>query len=97
MNSKELSLAVFYNFKDEQTCPFCKMVKNLYDKGGTKLILDRLGLLDGDEHQHDFQKCFSHHYWVTETYNDEAKRPMRIVIDEGFEIFKNMKKILSIK
>ena len=96
--SRELSLAIFYNFKDEQTCPFCKMVKNLYDKGGTKLVLDRLGLLDGGQHVHDFQKCFIHHYWVTDTYNDEVKlRPMRIVIDEGFEIFKKMKQLLSIK
>lgn len=98
MRNKELSLAVFYNFKDEQTCPFCKMVKTLFDKGSDKLVLDRLGLLDADNYEHDFQKCFIHHYWVTDTYNDKEKvRPMRIVIDEGFEVFNNLKKILAIQ
>ncbi len=96
--SRELSLAIFYNFRDEQNCPFCKMVKSLYDKGGEKLVLDRLGLLDGERYEHDFQKCFIHHYWVTDAYDDKEKqRPMKIVIDEGFEVFKKMKTILSIK
>jgi len=98
MRNKELSLAVFYNFKDEQSCPFCKMVKTLFDKGGSKLIYERLGVLDGSSYEHNFQKCFIHHYWLTDTYKDKLKtRPMKIVIDEGFEVFKKLKKILSMK
>ncbi len=97
MRNKELSLAIFYNFKDEQSCPFCKLVKTLFDKGGSKLIYERVGVLDGSSYEHDFQKCFIHHYWVTDTYNNTLnQRPMKLVIDEGFEVFKNLKKILSI-
>ncbi len=98
MKEHELSLAVFYNFKDEQSCPFCKIVKTLFDKGGSRLLYERLGLLDGDGYEHNFQKCFIHHYWLTDTYKDKTKqRPMTIVVDEGFEVFKKLKKILSIK
>ncbi len=98
MRNKELSLAIFYNFKDEQSCPFCKLVKTLFDKGGSKLIYERVGVLDGSSYEHDFQKCFIHHYWLTDTYKDQMKqRPMKLVIDEGFEVFKKMKNILSMK
>jgi len=98
MRNKELSLAIFYNFKDEQTCPFCKMVKSLFDKGGSKLIYERLGVLDGSNYEHNFQKCFIHNYWLTDTYKDKLKtRSMKIVIDEGFEVFKKLQNILSLK
>lgn len=74
------------------------MVKTLFDKGGSKLVYERLGLLDAGSYEHNFQKCFIHNYWVMDTYNDQTKtRPMKMVIDEGFEVFKNLKKILSIK
>lgn len=97
MGNSETSLAIFYNFKEEQSCPFCKMIKDLYDIGGAKLVLNRLSVLDAENHEHNFPKCFVHHYWITELYLEEGKdRPIRKVVNEGIQIFKECKAILAI-
>jgi len=74
------------------------MVKTLFDKGGSKLVYERLGLLNSNDYEHNFQRCFIHNYWLIDTYNDKTKqRPMKLVIDEGFEVFKKLKKIMCFK
>jgi len=98
VGNRELKFAVFYNFKDEQSCPFCKLIKDIYDIGGSKKVFERLGVLNVENHKHSFPRCFVHHYWIAETYSEEEKeRPMRTVVEEGVEVFKKMKCILSIQ
>lgn len=98
MNKLHPFIAIFYNFKSEQTCPFCRMVRALYDLGGKKLVLERLDLILNENYKHGFAVCFIHHYWLTETYKNKKNiKPLDAIVREGFEIFKGMKLLLSVK
>ncbi len=97
MSEQEISMAIFYNFKEEETCPMCRMVKNLYDKGGSELLFDRLGILENECHVHSFKWCFVHHKWIENVYRDERYQlPSDIVCDEALELFHQMKSLLRI-
>lgn len=91
-------LAIFYNFKNEKTCPFCKLINMVFDVGGRKMVYDRLAVIMDNNFKHDFLTCFIHHYWLIEEYNDQRKpRTFEIIVKEAFEIFNGMKKILAIQ
>ena len=92
----ETELAKFYNFKDESTCKLCDFVKEALDRGGKKLVCDRLGILETEQHEHNFKMCYLHYYWLCEVYNKEdyEQRPMNIVIDEAEESFNELKSFL---
>lgn len=90
-------MAIFYNFKEEETCPMCKIVKNLYDKGGSELLLERVGIPENECHIHSFKWCFVHHKWIENLYNDEHKLiPLDMVCDDALEIFHQLKSLLRI-
>ena len=98
MGKQESTFAIFYNFKDESCCPFCKLIKDVYDIGGSKMVFERLGIFNVGDHEHNFPKCFVHHYWITDTYDDTLKpRPVKTVVLEGVEVFKKMKSLLAIQ
>lgn len=96
MSNQDRKLAYFYNFKDEPTCPFCRMVKELFDQGGNQLVAEKLGLLLDNGFEHSFLDCFVHHYWLDAMYNDNVKRTLGEIVEEGFGIFRGMKRILQI-
>ena len=98
MNKTHPFLAIFYNFKNEQTCPFCRMVRALFEIGGKHLVLERLDLVLNENYKHGFAVCFIHHYWLTEIYkNKKKKRSLDTIVKEGFEIFSGMKLLLAVK
>lgn len=97
MSKRETRLAIFYNFRDPITCPFCKLIYRIFDFGGRKMVRDRLAVVLDNNFKHDFLTCFLHHYWLLEEYNDQRKpRAFDIIVREGFQIFNGLKKILSI-
>jgi len=73
------------------------MVNDVYDKGGTELVLDRLGLLIND-HKHNFMLCFIRQYWLTIIYDDQRKpRPTKIIVNEAIDVFNSLKKLLFVQ
>ncbi len=62
------------------------------------MVYERLCVLNVENHEHSFPQCFVHHYWVTEIYTKEhSERSVKSVVEEGVEVFKEMKCILAIK
>jgi len=94
----ETILAIFYNFKSESTCPFCKIVKTIFDDGGRQLVIKKLATRYDENYRHSSLICFIQHYWITEVYKYQNKtRPLDTVVKEGLQVFDEMTTMLSVK
>jgi thiol-disulfide isomerase/thioredoxin len=93
----ETVLAIFYNFKDESTCPFCRIVKDMFDEGGRKMVLQQLATKYDENYKHSFIVCFIQHYWITEVYKKTNHRELDTVVKEGLLVFDEMTAMLSVK
>ena len=97
-NQIETILATFYNFRDESTCPFCRIVKQIFDRGGKTLVLQQLATRYDKNYKHSFLVCFIQHYWITEVYKKEKNhRSLDTVVKEGLLVFDEMTEMLSMK
>jgi len=93
----ETILAIFYNFKDESTCPFCRIVKDIFDQGGRRMVLQQLATNYDASYRHSFIVCFIQHYWISEVYKKRNHRPLDTVVKEGLLVFDEMTEMLSMK
>lgn len=93
----ETILATFYNFRDESTCPFCRIVKDIFDQGGGRMVIQQLATRYDENYRHSFIVCFIQHYWITEVYKKTIHRPLDTVVKEGLQVFDEMTQMLSMK
>lgn len=96
MRELESKLAVFYNFKDQQTCPFCRLATKVFDAGGKILVQQTLGFEMDERYRHSSLICFIHYYFIAEIYMPEKKqRQADVIIREAYNLFKHISSVFA--